>query len=680
MEFKKFRDAVEAQFNKMAKGDLFVMDVERDVVWEAYMDAFPAGTNETFRERREYDCNTCKSFIRRIGNVVAIVNGKYVSVWDVEAEGYYNDVAESMAAFVKAHSIADIFLHNENTAGKFETKSLKEATLDNDGKEVPGRIERWNHFSCNIPEKFVTDEVAANRGKVRQNVQVFKRGLDELNIGALEIVTDLIAQNSLYRGEEFKSMVLDFKRLKEAYDKIEGEMDKTIYAWQNVRKRGSLFRNSAIGTLVIDLSNGDDINSAVASFEAKVAPSNYKRTTAPVTAGMVKTAVEKINELGIEPSLHRRFAITGDVSVNNVLFADRSATPLMQDSLENLLMEEVKTNTTKNFDKVEEIAIDEFISRVLPEVDTIDILVENKHLSSLMSLVAPQEEAINIFKWNNAFSWSYNGDIADSDIKKRVKNAGGDVTGDLRISLSWFNKDDLDIHLQEPAGGEHISFSNLRSDVSGCTLDVDMNVSAPVRDAVENLTWPEESRILKGRHIVSVNNYTSRESIDVGFVIEVEFNGDITTFRYDKKVKGGSTVSIIDFEVKNGEIDIRKMGNDVKVGSPSQDVWGVKTGEFRKASMVMFSPNHWDGENTGNRHHFFILDGCKNPDRTRGIYNEFLRNDLTEYRKVFELLADKMKCEQSDEQLSGLGFSSTKRDELICKVGGNFNRMLKIKF
>ena len=94
----------------------------------------------------------------------------------------------------------------------------------------------------------------------------------------------------------------------------------------------------------------------------------------------------------------------------------------------------------------------------------------------------------------------------------------------------------------------------------------------------------------------------------------------------------------------------------------------------------MYSPNHWDGEKTGNRHYMFMLENCVNPEETRGIYNEFLKNELAEHRKVFEILGNKMKCEHTENQLSGVGFSSTARNELICKVTGSFTRTLKIKF
>jgi hypothetical protein len=57
-----------------------------------------------------------------------------------------------------------------------------------------------------------------------------------------------------------------------------------------------------------------------------------------------------------------------------------------------------------------------------------------------------------------------------------------------------------------------------------------------------------------------------------------------------------------------------------------------------------------------------------------------LRNDLTEHRKVFETLGSKMKTEYSDDQLSGVGFSSTVDNSVLCRVQGKTSRILKITF
>ena len=75
-----------------------------------------------------------------------------------------------------------------------------------------------------------------------------------------------------------------------------------------------------------------------------------------------------------------------------------------------------------------------------------------------------------------------------------------------------------------------------------------------------------------------------------------------------------------------------------------------------------------------------MLDGAKNDELTRGFYNEFLHPRLEPHRKVFEVIADKTKCRPTDGQLSGLGFSSTKRASFIVKVHqGKKQRLFNVK-
>ncbi len=105
-------------------------------------------------------------------------------------------------------------------------------------------------------------------------------------------------------------------------------------------------------------------------------------------------------------------------------------------------------------------------------------------------------------------------------------------------------------------------------------------------------------------------------------------------------------------------------------GSFSQQKWGVATEKFTKVNTMMRSPNYWDENQVGNKHWFFMLDGCKNDAPTRGIYNEFLNSGLEKHRKVFEILGDKTKCQPTDDQISGVGFSSTRGDSVVVNVTG----------
>jgi hypothetical protein len=113
----------------------------------------------------------------------------------------------------------------------------------------------------------------------------------------------------------------------------------------------------------------------------------------------------------------------------------------------------------------------------------------------------------------------------------------------------------------------------------------------------------------------------------------------------------------------------------------SKQLWGVNTNAFQKVNVLMMSPNHWEGSSgIGNKHYFFILEGCENPVEARGFFNEFLKEEFTPYRKVFEIVGDKMKTAKTKDQLSGLGFSSTKGDSILCRVTGSFTRTIRIMF
>jgi len=656
MKFKQFSKAIKKQFDKMTQqGKLYKTNTSKDEIWDTYLKSFPEGTNPIYKERTVHDCNCCKNFIRDVGNAV-IINDDYslTSIWDIEInDETYQTVADAMSQYVKSKEIARIYTHFQKKVGL-----EKNIQLLDDNSTIT-----WNHFHCEIPNEYVTQNGGEAIGKADAIVKVFKRGVLEITPNAINDVIDLVEDNNLYRGQEHLSNLKAFKKLQDEYRKCNSEN----FFWKHYKEQGSTIRNSVIGTLLVDLSEGKQLEIAVKSFEDKVSGSNYKRPKALVTPAMKQNALKKIKELGLEDSLSRRHAKPEDVSINDVIFADRGTAKAMKGELESLLDVKPKSNTKGNI----EISIEEFIEDIVPNATKIEALVENKHSSNFVNILAPvHENAPSILQWDSNFTWSYNGNFTDSTMKERVKDAGGKVDGILRFSIQWNEEledrsNDLDAHCENTRGC-HIYFADKKG-CDGGELDVDIQRPGS-KVAVENITWqsiPED-----GEYKFFVHNFSGVNK--KGFRAEVELNGEIYEFDYNKQVTSDVTVGIV--EIKNG-----KMILDAKlpVGSSSKEIYNLNTNEYHKVSMMMLSPNHWNGQEIGNKHYMFILDGAKNPDTTRGYYNEFLRKDLHNERKAFDFIADKMQVEPDDEQLCGLGFSSTLRAELNVKVDG---RPYTIKF
>lgn len=662
-DFSTFSEQLRQRFEALSQHELYTVAITGDEVWAAYLAAFPEGTNPVFRERTEHDCSCCRQFIRNLGNVVAIIDGAVHTLWDEQFVPYpYNIVSQELGELVVNRSIDSLYRTTETKFGQVKSNEM-----------LPdGGVRTWNHFHSPVAKKFQAASPAQVVGDFNTTVEVLKRGLDELQPDAFKTVIELIEGNNLYRGEEFLASVKAFYALGLDYHTTAYESERNVFLWSKATHPVARFRNTAIGTLLVDLSAGMELEAAVRSFESKVAPTNYKRTTALITPRMIDDAMKTIDELGIREGLERRFAKLGDVSVNNVLWVDGSVQDKMKDGLAALLKDSVVLAPAKEV--VQPISIADFMDNVVPKATTISALVRNNLQKNLVSLTAPvHADALGLFKWDNNFAWSYNGNITDS-IKEKVKAAGGNTEAALRISLGWFNADDLDLHVFTP-NGTHIAWNHRH----GC-LDVDMNGMDRhnAEDPVENVSFrkPED-----GVYKVVVNNYNSRRSDGKGFVIEVESHGQINQYSRQGSPANGQNFEIGAITVKGGVVVDIKFDKAMTGGGFSQEKWGIKTEQYVKVETLMYSPNHWDDKAFGNRHWFFMLEGCLNDEPTRGIYNEFLDSALDKHRKVFEVLGAKTMCPPTAEQLSGLGFSSTKGESLQVQVTeGNRRNTYLINF
>lgn len=684
-QFVIFKEKLQKHFAEMTKDadKLFEVNVDKDELWNTYLDSFAPGTNNIFRERREHDCTCCRQFIRTIGTVVVIKDNKMESIWDVDMSGtIYEPVVKALSKLIHNAEVTDVYV-----------SQLKNIGTDKNFEMINGKSHQWDHFYMRLPDKFVFDSrrSAGNiQSEYRDIKNVFKRSLDEITMDSVETILELINSNTLYRGAEWRVPLVEFKKYKKEYDKIP-EKEKNLYAWEKSLKAGAVIgkiRNHSIGTLLVNVSEGMDLDLAVKKYEQILAPSNYKRSKPIYTQRMLDDAKKTLTELGYMDSLKRRFANLDDITVNNILFSNKDAAKRISggDDIFSEMSKSVAVNP-KKFSRVEEVTAQDFVDKVLPTAKEIEVFVENKHEKNFVSLIAPEnEDAKTMFKWNNGLSWAYTGNITDSDIKQNVKNAGGNVDGVLRFSIMW-NQDqddnsDLDAHCVEPNGHEIYFSTDRKPRMSKLGGQLDIDITHPKNEmpnspAVENITWADKSRMKPGTYRFFVNQYCNRGS--KGFKAEIEFDGEIYSFEYSNPVRGDVDVAEVTMD-ENGNFSIKEKlsGNST---TSSREVWGVQTNQFTPVSVISYSPNYFDEQNgIGNKHLFFFLNGCVNPEQPNGFFVEYLKNELVPHRKVFEALGAKCSVTNVDDQLSGIGFSLTQRNELVVKVKGATERIIKIKF
>ena len=715
--FKLFANTVNKSFDKMSKGELFVVDLElqdfgkKEVYakddygrpaydlgpikdkyeekdfFDFYLDAFTGKENPIFRTRTFHDGSYDKQFIRRVGGVISIDPKTFekTTVWDncSNLPEPYNRIAKAMRSIVKSTPIKSIFRSSE----------WKVSVPSNKNLDPDGNVETFYHFYASIDKAHYHESPGNPQGKVKSLYGVFKRSMNKFTIDALETVKDLIDENSLYRGQEHKKKVNDMLKAKKDFRNKIVSSQKDSFLWHVAATNPGLasFRNTSIGTLVTDLSEGKEVGSAVKSFESKVAPQNYKRPKALITQRMVDDAVKTLKELNMEHAVDRRLARASDMDVNDVLFVDRDTGKQMIGGsvINDLLSSEVK-KTDFSIKNAKPIPAEDFIEHVVPQANKIEALVRNDHTANFMTVTAPKHgDSGGLFSWNNDFGWAYNGGITDSDLRREVAARGGSVNGDFRFSHSWNhegrrNASLMDLHVFHPGNSkrafevgdkygnneQRVGWNKRQHLQTGGVQDVDYILAVPSGNVpVENITYPSRSKMSDGIYRCAIHNWKLRSPTEGGFKAEIEFDGQVFEYDYPKKLGHKEWVLVAEVTLENGVFSI---AHKIPCSSQSsKNIWGVDTNNLATVRTIMNSPNYWGNNKAGNKHTFFILDGCEIDEEPRGIFNEFLSPALYKHRKVFEVLGNKTKCELDPDQLSGVGFSHTKKAEIELLVTDN---------
>lgn len=658
-KYEEFELSLKNKFLEVAQEkELFVVDVDHDL-WDDYLLELEEN------HRQHYNCNCCKSFVRRYGNIVTINEDGTLSsaMWDIDkTPEFFKGAVNKLVETVESSRVKGVFISRYKKLGF-------------------GFTNGWGHLSLDQPSNKVVRSYKTDHQLMAEKIEDFKmlsRAVETYSKETIDKAITILKSNTLYRGNTQLGVAEWFKSLKDDLSNQRNEEVKNNIIWMYVAKAPSGYahiRSSMIGTLLDDIQEGMSLQLVAARFSEKMNPANYQRSQSAPTASAIMQAEKMVSDLGIADSLQRRYAKLEEIP--EFIWKDRN---VKKEIISNGIFSGItpKQKEGKSVDSSLPLSVmtwNKFSRTVLPGVTNLEAKIDNA--SRFMSLVTENiEGSKNILQWNNPFSWYYHGGV-DGEIRRRVEREGGKYEdNDIRISLIWDNYSDLDLHCYVD-GRHHIYYGNKRE--YGGWLDVDMNVSPTSMEPVENIRFSNrEAR--NGSYEVKVHNYTDRGNGDNPFKAELEVGGQIYSF-FGNSTRYNVKQMVFKFDYYNGEISNLVTG-DGEVDSVSS--WGAPQNSFVKVKAITKSPNLWGEDNFARvgDHTFFLLEDVKDSSegKGRGFFNEMLKPELKEIRKTLEAYTASSPINGIEESTAaGLGFNAESDWNLTLKVTENgLTRLIKI--
>lgn len=662
--FNKLKTFIEANIANDCNANLFELNDPRftQTMWERYLEVMDKGT--IYKTRGAHDCSTCRHAFKNFATM------------------FWYDTTGTFCTPFSNYESADLTPDQKQLCRDF-TSAVQQLAEHNISDIVPyyrpfktygaNRAGGFDHFYFTVRQDRFSRSADTMRGTSTANFMTSLRALTSISETAVDIVIELIDTSQLYRGDNaMKLQLREFKRLLQL-----GSHFKSAARYYNKSSWLATLRNSSLGQLLQALTgNPNDVDGAVAAYERMTAPENYQRPTAVVTQAMVKKAKETVESLGLTSALQRRLAYLDDLPVEHALFVDRNRD--VDKDTDDPFAQVPTAHKAPTKGKANIITLQTFIDNVLPTAKTVEVRVENRLYSHMVTMTcAKDDDAPPLFWWGNNFSWSYVGDYASS-AKDRVREKGGALEGALLARLAWNDTNDLDLAMVEP-NGEWLYFGSKRT--KDGMLDVDANAGSTTTTPVENIVYKKLSQ--RGTYTLTVNMFRVRNGKASPYTVEIELNGEVHVVNSVSVGTRMNTKQVVAKFESDGEGGITMHANTQLAYTTGAKLWNLPVEQFHRVKAITYSPNYFsDNESgTGQKHVFFFIEDCINETSVRGFYNEFLRSDLRPHRKVMELVGQDARAKEGAQQnqLSGLGFTFDKEAVFTVRVNnGNRNEVYTV--
>jgi hypothetical protein len=287
--------ALQAHFAKVLEGKgshLFQVDTADDL-YQLYLDNLPLG------QRQYHTCSCCRNFIRRFGSLATVNEDGTLTpaVWNTE--GVPELYRESVAAMARAVA-----------RGKVKGVALSADT-------IWGTVEAggWTHFAIRPPAKAIFQRTGALTARQtmaakRESHKDLLRGLADYNRDVVAQAVTLLEADSLFDSEAVVGPARFLLAVHDTRAKTSGKLRDNL-TWRAVAGAPSGFcqpRGHMVGQLIDDIKAGMSFETIKRRFDEKMHPLKRLRPQSPPSAGNIRQAEKLVAELGLEPSLRRRYA------------------------------------------------------------------------------------------------------------------------------------------------------------------------------------------------------------------------------------------------------------------------------------------------------------------------------------------------------------------------------------
>ncbi len=200
--------------------------------------------------------------------------------------------------------------------------------------------------------------------------------------------------------------------------------------------------------------------------------------------------IETIAEISVDANDLEELIQTQDFALDMTEIETPSIEP------EKILIEKPKSGSSS----IKDIPVEDLVEEIIVNNSTIPV-----------NTVSSSSNILTTGAGNNTGSGNIgDGDGGNGDILKRLASAGA-RTGDVQVSISWDNTNDIDLWVEYKRGynQERIGWQNRQGNISGGWLDVDRNAIPQflVNRPIENIFWLKSNTIKYGYYTIYLNYY-----------------------------------------------------------------------------------------------------------------------------------------------------------------------------